>query len=402
MNQHYYIFSFGEAGTITPAIPNDTDPSGFVSYQQGWTFDYQRNLLTDPAAKSPTYTNFNALLSDVTINLQNYQQNGTPEFITTSDNGGTPYSYRINAIVRYSAGGNAPFGLYLNTVDNNTNIPTATSSGWVNIGTQLAASRIKLTGNLNLYVSTTGSDAANGLTTGTAFATLQHAFAVIYNSYDLNGFTVTVNLLAGAYTAGFQIAGSVVGGNLTTIPIALVGAGSTTTTINVTNSNCVNVSMGANISVSGVLLEASGTGNNGNAISISLNGQVSLGSDVNFGACSISHVNSVSGGFFNSNAEAYTVSGAATQHITCVDNGGANIQGSAVSIPNNLTFSASFVNVNVGGFINAVGFTYGGGGAVTGVKYNAVVNGVIYTNGGGSGVFPGSSAGTTGSGGQYV
>src|SRR5665213_478731 len=142
MNQHYYIFAWGIDGTITPAIPNDTDPSGFVTYQQGFTFDYQRDLLTDPAAKSPTYTNLNALLSDITTNIQDYQRNGTPEFIDNADNGGSAFSYRINAMVRYSSGGSAPFGLYLNNLDNNTNLPGGT--GWVDLAKVIVSSRIRL------------------------------------------------------------------------------------------------------------------------------------------------------------------------------------------------------------------------------------------------------------------
>lgn len=151
MQQKYIINAWGEAGTITPAIPNDADPSGYVSYAEGFTFDYQRNLLTDPAAKSPTYINFNAFMHDVTLNIQDYQQFGTPEHITTSDNGGVAFSYGIGAMQRYSAGGTAPFGLYVSVTDANTSTPTRQDK-WADL---LAALRSGKTGQIEISVSST-------------------------------------------------------------------------------------------------------------------------------------------------------------------------------------------------------------------------------------------------------
>jgi hypothetical protein len=128
MRQHYFIYPFGVDGTITPAVPNVDPGTGYVSYQLGWTFDYQRNLLTDPAAKSPTYINMNAVWNDITGALQDLQQNGSPEWIDNTDNGGTAFPYRIGAICRHSSGGTPPFALYWNSVDNNTAVPGADST----------------------------------------------------------------------------------------------------------------------------------------------------------------------------------------------------------------------------------------------------------------------------------
>lgn len=141
MHQHYFIKAFAVDGTNTPNIPNAADPSGYVSWAEGWTFDYQRNLLTDPAAKSPTYVNFNNFGYAITLALKDYQETGSPEFITSSDNGGSAFSYRIGAIIRYSGSGNAPFGLYLNTLDNNTNTPGGT--GWIDLLAAVATKGIQ-------------------------------------------------------------------------------------------------------------------------------------------------------------------------------------------------------------------------------------------------------------------
>lgn len=156
MQQKYFIDPFAIAGDITPDIPDTADPLNFVSYNQGFTFDYQRDLVSDPLAKSILRININAVLNDITTNVQDYQRNGTPEFITAAQNGGTAFSYRINAMVRYSASGTAPFDIYINRTDNNTKLPTATNSGWQRLpsGFPLAPT--------NVAVSTAWTIAADG------------------------------------------------------------------------------------------------------------------------------------------------------------------------------------------------------------------------------------------------
>lgn len=134
MRTKYFITPFGVSGTITPAVPNATDPSGFVSYSQGWTFDYQRDLTTDTLAKSPTYTNFNAIFNDITTSLQALQQGGVAEFITTANNGGSAFSYGLGALVLWSSGGTPPFNLYLSLVNANTALPSVTAN-WLDLTT---------------------------------------------------------------------------------------------------------------------------------------------------------------------------------------------------------------------------------------------------------------------------
>jgi hypothetical protein len=58
--------------------------------------------------------------------------------------------------------------------------------------------RTVLTGNLSLYVSTTGSDSNDGLTTGTAFATVQHALDLVAENYFLFYANVFILIQAGS------------------------------------------------------------------------------------------------------------------------------------------------------------------------------------------------------------
>jgi hypothetical protein len=123
MNQKYFLFPFATAGDLTE-IPNPTQGSGVVSYQQGFGSLYSENPLTVGTALEIDRAMFNAILYDMTTVLQNYQQNGSPEWIDTTDNGGAAFSYRIGSMVRYSSSGNAPFTPYLAIADNVTAVPT--------------------------------------------------------------------------------------------------------------------------------------------------------------------------------------------------------------------------------------------------------------------------------------
>lgn len=117
----YFLNPFADVGDRTP-IPNDIDPGGSVSYASGWGFDYQRRLGTTPLAKPVPRGSTNQLMYDITSNIQQYQQLGFPEFITTADNGGTAFPYAKDAVVRYDAG--AGYNVYVSLVDANDQLPT--------------------------------------------------------------------------------------------------------------------------------------------------------------------------------------------------------------------------------------------------------------------------------------
>ena len=61
--------------------------------------------------------------------------------------------------------------------------------------------RIKMTANTNFYVSPTGSDSNDGLTSGTPKQTIQAAVDLVTNNYDCNGFAPLIFLADGTYNA---------------------------------------------------------------------------------------------------------------------------------------------------------------------------------------------------------
>jgi hypothetical protein len=128
MNQTYFLFPFATDGDLTE-IPAGTQGSGVVSYQQGFGSLYSENPLTVGTALEIDRAMFNGILYDITTNLQNYQQFGCPEWITSANNNGTSFSYGIGAMVRYSANGVAPFVTYISLVQGNTATP-AEGANW--------------------------------------------------------------------------------------------------------------------------------------------------------------------------------------------------------------------------------------------------------------------------------
>jgi hypothetical protein len=94
----------------------------------------------------------------------------------------------------------------LGGVDHGAAVPAGTPVGFsvppmVSLTLLTEDVRVILDANTNFYVNgTTGSDSNHGLTSGTAWATLLHAWNVISSQYDLSGFTVTINVAAGSYT----------------------------------------------------------------------------------------------------------------------------------------------------------------------------------------------------------
>lgn len=121
----YFIYPFATAGDKL-AIP-DASVGNPVSYQDGWGPDYELDLLSDPSALPIPRDQTNQLYYDITLGIQQYQQHGVPDFITTADNLGSPYAYDIYAQVRYDDGSGVK--IYENRVNGNITLPTDPS--WV-------------------------------------------------------------------------------------------------------------------------------------------------------------------------------------------------------------------------------------------------------------------------------
>lgn len=120
----YYVYPFGQTADDLTAIPIAAAGDGSVSYFAGWTDPYEYNLLTNPAALPIPRGQMNQLFFDITNNIQEYQQYGTPQFVPAAQNLGSPVPYPIFAKVYYNG------AVYQNLVAANTAVPGVDNS-WV-------------------------------------------------------------------------------------------------------------------------------------------------------------------------------------------------------------------------------------------------------------------------------
>lgn len=116
----FFRIPFATSGDKT-AVPDAVDVNGFVSYTAGYSFDYQRQK-TDPASKNIERDKMNEIFFDITTAIAEIQSQGIADFISTALNGGTPYSYAQNALVRYSG------ELYVSLVAANVSLPSVAAN----------------------------------------------------------------------------------------------------------------------------------------------------------------------------------------------------------------------------------------------------------------------------------
>ena len=260
--------------------------------------------------------------------------------------------------------------------------------------------RETLTANRTYYVRTDGSDSNNGLanTSGGAFLTIQKAVDVVTDTLDLAGFAVTIQVGNGTYTGAVTMARPVIGGTLTI-------AGDTTTPSNVL-LNPTNV-VAAIICVGrGVVLYVRGikfvVATAGHGIFANAGAVIYVNGNVDFGAMATNYAHIIAqyGGVVDISV-AYLISAAASYHYR------AEIAGSMIraiaattcTISGSPAFGTAFAYADTNATIYALAMTYSG--TVTGKRYSSTLNSVINTAGSGANYFPGNSAGTTGTGGQY-
>ncbi len=263
-------------------------------------------------------------------------------------------------------------------------------------GLTTPATRELLTANRTYYVSSSGSDSNNGLSAASAFLTLQKPIDVLAASIDMTGFTVTIDIANGTYTAG--VAGKVMVGQATTSSILFTG--DTTTPSNVlistTSQSCFTASgAGVKFTVEGVEMR---TATSGACLDCSIAGNIEY-QNVRFGTCAGPHVTSFGGGSaVTVNAStSYVIAGNATIHFDAETDG---VISSFATVPVTLTgtpaFSQAFANSDAGQIVLAGygPFTFTGG--ATGIRYNVATGGIIQTYGAGATYFPGDVAGAGG------
>lgn len=306
--------------------------------------------------------------------------------------------YPKGALIASLAGGGF---FWYSLVDNNTSNPDAGGANWALIGL------LPLQTATTYYVNpVTGSDGNNGLTTGTAWATLTHAYRWLQQNVNANGQTITIECAFPTNPtpyAAFNAVGGITG-VFAPNQLMIVGDNSGKTcqiSLTAANGVCLFGQQGAQFQASGFTLQSTGT--NGVGVAGSAGSQILYG-NMNFevfGAYGVeaSGSGTIVGSIFNTtltfagNCESmFEVSELATMHVD------------TTTVNSSLTVSSASVAVADGALFTAVSSTFGGSG-VTGSRFNVSMNGMIDTNGAQStpttNYLPGTTAGTQATGGEF-
>jgi hypothetical protein len=256
-----------------------------------------------------------------------------------------------------------------------------------------------LSANRTYYVRTDGNDGNTGLanTSAGAFLTIQKAIDTVAG-IDLAAYSVTIQVGNGTYT-GLVSGKSYIGAG----PVTIIGDETTPANVTISSSTAgaamlaFDTVLGKYL-VKGLKLTSSISGQH--AI-YALNGSSVEIQNLDFGSLTGNgwHMMASLAGHINV-AGSYKISGNAGYHSAALMTGVVVAQGQTVTLTGTPAFSGGFAQASRTGIIKSAGMTYSG--AATGARYFIDTNGVIHTGGGGASYFPGDSAGSASSGGQYV
>jgi hypothetical protein len=296
--------------------------------------------------------------------------------------GGYPHSALVMSLVE-------DLTIYYSLVDNNVTNPDAGGAGWY------VWSR-KITTNTDIYVNgSTGNDSNNGLSPSTAKATIQAAINEAW-TFPPSQYTITIHVAAGTYAGA--ITPLYPGPN-----VVVTGAGIGSTLIS-SGSNYGLLVQGPNtMTVSNLTVQNSApTGTVAGFAAQS--GSTMITSATASGACGGSVFGAGSGstmviGDHTFSGSAYVLWWASAIGLMTLNQGATYTFSTAITVTVATAFASGAGNIAVSttsppSFVNP--------GNVTGSKYYAAANGIVNTDGQGINFFPGSGAGSTASGGQYL
>ena len=268
------------------------------------------------------------------------------------------------------------------------------------VGNSWVWEREVLNADRTYYVATGGNDSNDGLTSGTSFLTIQKAMDTVCK-LDVSTFVVTIQIADGTYTSGLSLTRSWLGsgyvqiqGNLTNPENVVV---STTGSAFQLYGIVPNYLMIKNFDLIILAWPRIKTTTSGHGISAS-KGLWARFQNIRFDVCADYHILSSQYAIIECTGD-YAIVGNAKYHMVC-DGGNINIGTKTITVSAGLTFTGAFAYSTRIGIIAAVSNTYSSLSA-TGARYVATINGIIQT-GGGANYFPGNSAGSTATGGQYA
>lgn len=234
---------------------------------------------------------------------------------------------------------------------------------------------------VTLYVRADGNNSNSGLanSAGGAFLDFSYAVGEALRYYE----NATIVLGAGSFDSGYA--------NDAPGRVSIVGAGVGSTTI-----QGIIAQAGQRIEISGCKIVSDGTGLSADGVGAAISAY-----DIEFGACDYTHAWAKNGGSIGLGA--YSVSGGGGAHLRS-DSFAHIVCEDVATVEANLTFSAGWAVCDGGlGLIQYDGGSIDlGAFSVTGKRYDIQAGSVCNTYGGGATFLPGSVAGTTASGGQYL
>lgn len=252
--------------------------------------------------------------------------------------------------------------------------------------------RERLAANRTYYVRADGSDSNTGLvnTAGGAFLTIQKAINVVA-ALDISTYDVTIQVADGTYTGTVTVTGAWLGSGTVTL------LGNTTTPANVvlsTTGSCITVQDGGRLTISGLKLASSA----GACIWAKSGGSIIQGAKIEYSTSGFVHIYASVGGRVICGV-AYTINGGAGAHYQAESGASIQFTSMTVTVSGTPAFSTAFASAVRSGIVEAYGQTFSG--SATGARYTVTTLGNIFVNGGGANYFPGNSAGSTATGGQY-
>ena len=261
--------------------------------------------------------------------------------------------------------------------------------------TSMAGGREVLAANRNYFVGgSAASDSNDGLTSGTPFATGQHALDVVA-ALDISIYDVTIKFTDATRTPGLVLKAPLGSGKV-------ILQGNTTTPgnciISTTSADCFFADgVRGTFEIKGFKLTASGSVS---LINVQGGGFKLFLNNNEYGSCGLIQVWARNNAIIEFGSTNQTISGGAAAHMLAQDNGIiVNNTTCTFTLSGTPAFS-TFVIASGAANIKIAGITYSG--SATGKRYDSTLNALINTQGAGASKFPGGVAGTTGTGGLYA
>jgi hypothetical protein len=274
----------------------------------------------------------------------------------------------------------------------------------VSVPGRLTTILVKATTSLSYFVNpVTGNNANDGLTTGTAWQTLSFAYSWLQTNIDANSQVITINCAFPNNPTAYATA--TFNGGITGVftPSQLLIVGDTTNqhcSITATGgATCIMATNGAMGQITGFTLSGGVAG-----LQCGTGSQINVGSMV-FGATADYALSAARPGSIIIAVGPLTFSGNALSLIHATFGGLVQADGETLNF-NTLTVSVGTITVTDVGMVSFGGTTMNHVGTVTGPRFAIGTNGIMDTDGAqalvSTNFVPGSSNGTTATGGQFA